>query len=80
MWHAGPVWGLSTDVHVMRRRYHLVQFACLFCAGYSGLLIVAAQLTGDDPLAAFQVRRLGRWREAATRVMLLWAPHRSVTA
>jgi len=34
--------------------HHLVQFACLFCAGYSGLLIVAAQLTGDDPLAAFQ--------------------------
>ena len=33
-----------------------MQFACLFCAGYSGLLIVAAQLTGDDPLAAFQVR------------------------
>uniref|UniRef100_A0A7S0QVT4 Uncharacterized protein n=1 Tax=Pyramimonas obovata TaxID=1411642 RepID=A0A7S0QVT4_9CHLO len=34
--------------------YHLVQFACLFCAGYSGLLITAAGLTGDDPLAAFQ--------------------------
>lgn len=34
--------------------YHLVQFACLFCAGYSGLLITAAMLTGDDPLAAFQ--------------------------
>jgi len=32
----------------------LVQFACLFCAGYSGLLIVAAVLTGDEPLAAFQ--------------------------
>mmetsp|Transcript_16913 Transcript_16913/g.28559 ORF Transcript_16913/g.28559 Transcript_16913/m.28559 type:complete len:470 (-) Transcript_16913:412-1821(-) len=34
--------------------YNLVQFACLFCAGYSGLLITAALLTGDDPLAAFQ--------------------------
>eukprot|EP00241_Pyramimonas_parkeae_P002190 CAMPEP_0114244952 /NCGR_PEP_ID=MMETSP0058-20121206/11622_1 /TAXON_ID=36894 /ORGANISM="Pyramimonas parkeae, CCMP726" /LENGTH=430 /DNA_ID=CAMNT_0001357943 /DNA_START=105 /DNA_END=1397 /DNA_ORIENTATION=+ len=34
--------------------YHLVQFACFFCAGYSGLLITAAMLTGDDPLAAFQ--------------------------
>ena len=26
--------------------YHLAQFACLFCAGYSGLLITAAMLTG----------------------------------
>jgi hypothetical protein len=34
--------------------HHLVQFACFFCAGYSLLLIVAAYLTGDDPLAAFQ--------------------------
>jgi len=34
--------------------YNLVLFACLFCAGYSGLLITAALLTGDDPLAAFQ--------------------------
>jgi len=34
--------------------HNLVQFACFFCAGYSGLLITAALLTGDDPLAAFQ--------------------------
>mmetsp|Transcript_28462 Transcript_28462/g.34571 ORF Transcript_28462/g.34571 Transcript_28462/m.34571 type:complete len:418 (-) Transcript_28462:545-1798(-) len=34
--------------------YRLVQFACFFCASYSGLLIMAAILTGDEPLSAFQ--------------------------
>lgn len=32
----------------------LVQFACWFCAGYTGLLIFAAFVTGDEPLSAFQ--------------------------